>query len=53
VLVIQGTLATEPTNLLLPAIEALPASDALVIGTTGGPEPGDVLGAGVSRRRRP
>jgi len=36
VLVTQGTIATEPTNLVLPAISGLAGSDALVIATTVG-----------------
>jgi MGT family glycosyltransferase len=36
VLVTQGTIATEPTNLVLPAVRGLATSDALVIATTVG-----------------
>jgi MGT family glycosyltransferase len=45
VLVTQGTLATEPRNLVLPAIEGLAGSDALVVATTFGHDPDDVLAA--------
>src|SRR4051794_37550831 len=43
VLVTQGTIATDPVNLILPAIEGLGGSEPLVIGTTVGYEPDDVL----------
>lgn len=43
VLVTQGTVATEPSRLLFPALEALGGADALVVLTTGTAEPGDVL----------
>jgi MGT family glycosyltransferase len=36
VLVTQGTIATDPANLVLPAVEGLASSDALVIATTVG-----------------
>ena len=49
VLVTQGTVATDPANLLQPAVEALAAEDVLVIGTTGGADPEQVL----PLRRRP
>jgi UDP:flavonoid glycosyltransferase YjiC (YdhE family) len=49
VVLTQGTVATEPSNLLLPAIEALGRSDVLVVATTGGPDPESVL----PERRRP
>jgi UDP:flavonoid glycosyltransferase YjiC (YdhE family) len=39
VLVTQGTVATDPTELLLPALEALRDEDLLVVGVTGGPDP--------------
>jgi UDP:flavonoid glycosyltransferase YjiC (YdhE family) len=43
VLVTQGTLATDPDNLLRPAIAALADQDVLVIATSGGPYPDTVL----------
>lgn len=43
VLVTQGTVATDPGNLLLPAVQALAGEDVLVVGTTGGAEPDEVL----------
>ena len=43
VLVTQGTLATDPDNLLRPAIAALADQDVLVIATSGGPDPETVL----------
>ena len=43
VLVTQGTLATDPDNLLRPAIAALADQDVLVIATSGGPDPDTVL----------
>jgi MGT family glycosyltransferase len=45
VLVTQGTVATDPENLLLPAVEALAGEDLLVVGTTGAAEPEDVIPA--------
>ncbi len=45
VLVTQGTIATDPANLVLPAVEGLAGSDALVIATTVGHDPDDVLPA--------
>jgi MGT family glycosyltransferase len=45
VLVTQGTLATDPRNLLLPTVAALADQDVLVVGTTGGPDPEQVLRA--------
>ncbi|MGY1803817.1 nucleotide disphospho-sugar-binding domain-containing protein [Blastococcus sp. SYSU D00922] len=45
VLVTQGTIATEPGNLVLPAIEGLADADALVIATTVGHDPDQVLPA--------
>jgi MGT family glycosyltransferase len=44
VLVTQGTVATDPAELLLPAFEALAGEDVLVVGVTGGPDPAE-LGA--------
>ncbi len=43
VLVTQGTIATDPENLVLPAVRGLAASDALVIATTVGHEADAVL----------
>lgn len=43
VLVTQGTIATDPTNLVLPSVHALAGDDALVIATTAGHEPTVVL----------
>jgi len=43
VLVTQGTLATDPDNLLRPAMAALADQDVLVIATSGGPDPDTVL----------
>ena len=43
VLVTQGTIATDPRNLLLPAIEGLAGSDALVIVTTVGFDADEVI----------
>jgi MGT family glycosyltransferase len=43
VLVTQGTIATDPRNLLLPAIEGLAGSDALVVVTTVGFDAGTVI----------
>lgn len=45
VLVTQGTIAIDPANLVLPAIEALRDGAALVIATTSGHDPDDVLPA--------
>jgi UDP:flavonoid glycosyltransferase YjiC (YdhE family) len=45
VLVTQGTLATDPRNLVLPAAEGLASADALVIATTCDRDPDDVLPA--------
>ena len=39
VLVTQGTIATDPRDLLLPALEGLADLDALVVATTGGADP--------------
>jgi UDP:flavonoid glycosyltransferase YjiC (YdhE family) len=43
VLVTQGTIATDPTNLLAPTLEALAGRDVFVVATTGGTDPA-VLG---------
>lgn len=43
VVVTQGTLATDSDNLLRPTIRALAGRDVLVVATTGGPDPDDVL----------
>ncbi|GCD19070.1 glycosyltransferase [Cellulomonas algicola] len=43
VLVTQGTVATDPSRLLYPAVEALTGTRALVVLTTGTAEPGDVF----------
>jgi len=43
IVVTQGTLALNPDNLLRPAIRALADHDALVVATTGGPDPDTVL----------
>ena len=43
VLVTQGTIATDPANLVLPTIEGLADSDAFVVATTVGYEPDEVL----------
>ena len=45
VLVTQGTIATDPANLLLPSIRALADRDVLVVATTGGADPDAVLPA--------
>jgi MGT family glycosyltransferase len=45
VLVTQGTLANDPRNLVLPAVEGLASADVLVIATTSGYDPDDVLPA--------
>ncbi len=45
VVVTQGTVATDPRNLLLPAVTALAREDVLVVATTGGPDPEEVLPA--------
>jgi MGT family glycosyltransferase len=39
VLVTQGTVATDPRELLLPTLEALRDEDVLVVAVTGGPDP--------------
>jgi UDP:flavonoid glycosyltransferase YjiC (YdhE family) len=49
VFVTQGTAATDPDNLLLPTIDALAHEEMLVIATSGGREPKDIL----TRRRSP
>jgi MGT family glycosyltransferase len=38
----QGTVATDPTQLLLPGLAALAGEDALVIAVTGGRDPGEL-----------
>jgi UDP:flavonoid glycosyltransferase YjiC (YdhE family) len=43
VLVTQGTIATDPRNLILPAIEGLAGSDVLVIATTVGFDADEVI----------
>jgi UDP:flavonoid glycosyltransferase YjiC (YdhE family) len=43
VLVTQGTVKVDPTFLLEPAIEALADDDVLVVGTTGGADPSEIL----------
>ena len=43
VLVTQGTIATDPANLVLPAVAALGGSDALVVATTVGYDPDAVM----------
>jgi MGT family glycosyltransferase len=42
VLVTQGTVATNPEDLLLPAFEALADEPVLVVGVTGGPDPAEL-----------
>jgi MGT family glycosyltransferase len=42
VLVTQGTVATDPRELLLPALEALRGEPVQVIAVTGGPDPADL-----------
>jgi MGT family glycosyltransferase len=46
VLVTQGTLATDPANLVLPSVAGLASSDALVVATTSGYDPDEVLPVG-------
>jgi MGT family glycosyltransferase len=43
VVVTQGTVATDPANLLLPTVEALGDRDVLVVATTGGLDPDAVV----------
>ncbi len=43
ILVTQGTIATDPAELLVPCLEGLAESDVFVVATTGGTDPG-VLG---------
>lgn len=43
VVVTQGTVATDPRDLLLPAISALEHEDVLVVATTGGRDPEEVI----------
>lgn len=40
VLVTQGTIATDPADLLTPCLEGLAGKDVFVVATTGGPDPG-------------
>jgi MGT family glycosyltransferase len=42
VLVTQGTVATNPQDLILPTLEALADEDVLVVAVTGGPDPADL-----------
>ena len=42
VVVTQGTVATDPRHLIVPAITALAREDLLVVATTGGPDPEEV-----------
>jgi UDP:flavonoid glycosyltransferase YjiC (YdhE family) len=42
VLVTQGTIATDPQELLLPALDGLRDEDVQVIAVTGGPDPADL-----------
>lgn len=44
-LVTQGTVARDPERLLRPTVTALAGTDALVVATTGGSDPDDVLPA--------
>jgi MGT family glycosyltransferase len=43
ILVTQGTVATDPAALLLPAVEALAGQDVRLVATTGGADPESVL----------
>jgi MGT family glycosyltransferase len=45
VFITQGTITTDPANLLLPAVSALAASDALVVATTSGSDPRELIPA--------
>lgn len=45
ILLTQGTVATDPANLLLPAVAALAGQDHLVVATSGGRDPEGVLPA--------
>ncbi|MGH9020014.1 MAG: glycosyltransferase [Acidimicrobiales bacterium] len=47
VLITQGTIATDPNNLLIPALEGLAGRDLFVVATTGGADPA-VLGVSPS-----
>ena len=51
VLVTQGTIATDPADLLAPCLEGLAGKDVFVVATTGGSDPG-VLGDPTSERGR-
>jgi MGT family glycosyltransferase len=42
VLVTQGTVATDPSEVILPALEALRDEDVQVIAVTGGPDPSEL-----------
>jgi MGT family glycosyltransferase len=50
VLVTQGTVATDPRELLLPALEALRDEPVQVIAVTGGPDPADLPAAPENAR---
>jgi MGT family glycosyltransferase len=53
VLVTQGTIATEPANLITPCLEGLASRDVFVVATTGGADPavlGDVPANAVVER---
>ena len=52
VFVTQGTAATDPENLVLPTVDALANEDVLVIGTTGGRDPEQVLPDSYRPRQR-
>jgi MGT family glycosyltransferase len=42
VLVTQGTIATDPAELLRPALDAMAGRDVMVVAVTGGPDPAEV-----------
>jgi MGT family glycosyltransferase len=50
VLVTQGTVATDPQDLLLPALEALRNEPVRVIAVTGGPDPAELPGPPANAR---
>jgi MGT family glycosyltransferase len=50
VLVTQGTVATDPTDLVLPALDALRHEPVQVIAVTGGPDPADLPAPGANAR---
>jgi UDP:flavonoid glycosyltransferase YjiC (YdhE family) len=50
VLVTQGTVATEPTELLLPTLEALRDEPVQVVAVTGGPDPATLPAAPANAR---